>query len=234
MKRVAHIGRTVQIEIIRQYKEKDAEGNYVHTLQKIANDHEVSLSTVNNLARIAKCQGRPRGGKVKRIAGPRIMKILRDASELGITLEEVGRRNPRIVDLERYLSRHCLSMGELKRRRPDAIISNGKVQIPLTKQRVSEIISTWRAKLNEQSIKSRGFKKDDIIEWAGQRYTVVRYHNSHRGAVIDQSDNRLIDPFCWFYKGSRSKLVERDGKPVDTMRDGSANPRTAYRAANKR
>ena len=185
MKRIAHISVPVQMQIIREYKEKNPDGTYRWKLSEIADNHEISLSSVNKLAKESGCQGRPRGGRVQAVPNARIMKILRDASEPFITLEQVGILNPRVVRV------------------------NGKrKEKPLSRQRVSKIIKTWRKKLGTQNIRGKGFKPGDLIEWAKQRYAVVRYDNSHRGAVIDLKIMDVIDPFCWIFQGSRSFRVE--------------------------
>lgn len=186
MKRIAYISVPAQAQIIREYKQKNPDGSYTWLLKDIAERHGISLSSVNNLAKAAHCQCRPRGGRTRMVPDARIMKILRDASEPFITMEEVGRRNPRTV-----------------------IMGNGRSKsIPLSKQRVSQIVARWSEKLDAQSIHTKGFRPGDKIEWADQKYIVMRYDNSHRGAVIDLNDLEEIDPFCWVFKGSRSKLVE--------------------------
>lgn len=185
MKRIAHISVPVQAQIIREYKQKNPDGSYTYLLKDIADRHGISLSSVNNLAKAAHCQCRPRGGKTRMVPDARIMKILRDASEPFITMEAVGRRNPRVT-----------------------VVNGRRKEVPLSKQRVSQIVNSWKKKLGALSIHSKGFKPGDKIVWFEQFYIVVRYDNSHRGAVIDLTDNQEIDPFCWVFKGSRSQIVE--------------------------
>lgn len=185
MKRIHHISPAVQVQIVREYKEKSPDGNYTYILREIADRHEVSLSTVNKLAAMAGCQGRPRGGRVKTIPDARTMKILRDASEPGATYEGVGILNPRVV-----------------------IVNGRRKKKPLTRQRISQIVQSWQKKLDSSALHGRGFKPGDKIDWAGVVHAVVCYDNSHQGAVIDLADKKLIDPFCWIFQGSHSKLIE--------------------------
>lgn len=186
MKRIRYISPKVQLQIIEDYKEKQENGDYRYSLAEIAKKHEVSLSTVNNLARIAKCQGRPHGGRKLLVPNARTMKILRDATEPGITLEEVGRRNPR------------------------RFVSNGKeVTRPLSKQRVKQIVDFWKGR--QVKVRSRGFEPGDVIKWNHRLFTVLRYDSPHKGAVRDNTDNQVIDPFYWVRGVDRSVLVT----PVD-------------------
>jgi hypothetical protein len=183
MKRIRYISSKVQLQIIEDYKEKLPNGDYRYSLSQIAAKHEVSLSTVNNLARIAKCQGRPHGGRKLMVPNVRTMKILRDSTEPGITLEEVGRRNPRRV-----------------------MVHGKESLVPLSKQRVKQIVDFWKDR--QVKIRSRGFQPGDVIEWDKRLFTVLRYDSPHRGAVRDQADGRVIDPFLWVRGTDRSKLVE--------------------------
>lgn len=185
MKRIKYISPKVQVQIIEDYKAKNPDKSYKFTLQEIADKHEVSLSTVNNLARMAKCQGRPQGGRKLIVPDAKTMKLLRDATEVGITLDEVGRRNRRWVTLK----------------------SGRRVLKPLSKQRVSQIIAFWKKRGNP-GLRTKGFKAGDKILWAEQYFTVVRYDDQHRGAVTDDKDGKLIDPFYWVHQGCRSKLVQ--------------------------
>jgi transposase-like protein len=190
MRKIQHISGKVQVQIVQDYKEKLPNGLHRYTLKEIARKYEVSLSTVNNLARTARCQGRPHGGREQTVPTPRILKILRDSTEPGISLDEVGRRNPR-----------CL-------------VRRGKsVAVPLTKQRVSEIIRTWSRKLDMTKIHGRGFKPGDQIEWADQIYTVLRYDSSRQGAVREGTTDQgqVIDPFLWVHGGCRSKRLDYEG-----------------------
>jgi hypothetical protein len=184
MKRTCYISAATQARIIREYKQKNPDDTYTWLLKEIAEHHDVSLSTVNNLAKMAGCQARPRGGRIQGVPNPRIMKILRDASEPFITLERVGELNPRVV-----------------------MVNKRPKEIPLTRQRVSQIIRTWKSRLKGQRLHSKGFKPGDKIEWSDQEYVVLSYDSSHRGAVLDLADNKVIDPFCWVFKGSRSKCL---------------------------
>lgn len=188
MKRMAHISSAVQHQIIQDYKEKNPDNTYRYKLTEIAQKHEISLSSLHILARMARCNGRKRGGNAKMVPDARTMKILRDATEPGITFDAVGERNPRIV--------------------------NGK-KVPITKSRVSKIIQVWKKRLGKRKLYSKGFNEGDIIEWADQRFTVLRYDNSHRGAVQELLlegnkwvEGKIIDPFCWIYQGQRSKLIK--------------------------
>lgn len=186
MKRIRYISGKVQVQIIEDYKEKLPNGDFRYSLAEIAKKHEVSLSTVNNLARIAKCQGRPHGGRKLQVPDARTMKILRDATEPGITLEDVGRRNPRRV------------------------VTNGKeTLVPLSKQRVKQIVDFWKGR--QVKVRSRGFEPGDVIRWNKRLFTVLRYDSPHKGAVRDQADDQVIDPFYWVRGIDRSVLVT----PVD-------------------
>lgn len=183
--RVCHISLPVQLQIIREYKEKNPDGSYRWKLQEIADRHEISLSSVNKLAKSARCLSRPRGGRTQVVPNARIMKILRDASEPFITMKEVGRRNPRVV-----------------------MVRGKPVQKPLSRARISKILLTWRKRMGDNNLRGKGFKPGDLIEWSAQRYVVVRYDNSHRGVAIDLKTNIEIDPFCWVYLNNRSSLVQ--------------------------
>lgn len=184
MKRIKHISPKVQVQVVDDYKAKNPDGTYKFTLQQIADKHEISLSTVNNLARIAKVQGRPKIGKKLIVPDARTMKLLRDATELNITLEEVGRRNKRwSTDPE----------------------TGRRVLKPLTKQRVSQIINFWKKRGNP-GLRTKGFVAGDVIKWADQVYTVVRYDSARKGAVKD-AEGDTIDPFYWVHLGCRSKLL---------------------------
>lgn len=186
MKRIRHISPKVQVQIVLDYRAKRPNGDYSYTLAEIAAKHEVSLSTVNSLARIARCQGRPHGGRKLVVPDARTMKILRDMTEPGATCEEVGRRNPR------------------------RIVVNGKtVMKPLTRQRIKQIVDFWKAR--SIKVRSRGFSPGDVIQWNGRLFTVLRYDSTHRGAVRDHEDKRVIDPFYWVRGAQRSHLVT----PVD-------------------
>ena len=196
-KRIKHISTAVQLQIIREYKEKNLDGSYKWKLEEIADRHEISLSSVNNLAKAAGCQCRPRGGRVQIVPNARIMKILRDASEPFTTLERVGQLNPRVT-----------------------VVGGKRKEKPLTRQRVSMILKTWRKKLGKQSLRTKSFKPGYIIQWAGTKYVVISYDNSYHGAVIDLTDKSLIDRFCWVFAGRRAVLVEAPEKeftPVDVL-----------------
>lgn len=107
MKRIKHISSKVQVQVVEDYRAKNPDGTYTFTLKQIASKHEISLSTVNNLARISKVQGRPKIGKKLIVPDARTMKLLRDATEMNITLEEVGRRNWRwVTEYPRYFVKH--------------------------------------------------------------------------------------------------------------------------------
>lgn len=187
-KRIRNISPAVQAQIIHDYKEKTPDGGYRYMLKEIADNYEISLSSVNNMARQAKCQGRPRGAKKIFVPSAAVMKILRDATEPFITLEEVGRRNPRKV------------------------VVNGKIVYkPLSVQRVSQIVKHWKERGNP-GLRSKGFKPGDRIKWADQTFRVIRYDDSHKGAVQDEKDGAIIDPFYWVYKGSRSQLIPIDAQ----------------------
>jgi hypothetical protein len=204
------------VRIIREYLEKAPDGkNYKYTLQQIAKKHEVSLGTVNGLVRDAKrnknFKVRGPGRRRQAFLNARIMKILRDAAT-GITLEEVGELNPRVV------------------------MKNGaRVKESLSRQRVSRIIKKW-GKWNKKSrLRGQRFRPGDRIKWDRQTYTVVRYTNVHHGAAIDESDGTLIDPFVWTYQGARARLVKKakcEMTPEEVVdeylkRDSSQPPATA-------
>jgi len=184
MKRIKHISPKVQVQVVEDYKAKNPDGTYKLTLKQIAEKHEISLSTVNNLARISKVQGRPKIGKKLIVPDARTMKLLRDATELNITLEEVGRLN------KRWTTDPATGRRVLK---------------PLTKQRVSQIINFWKKRGNP-GLRTKGFKPGDVIKWADQLFTVVRYDSARKGAVRD-AEGDVIDPFHWVHLGARSKLV---------------------------
>lgn len=199
-KRLWNISKAVQAQIVAEYKEKLPNGNLRYRLTDIARMHEVSLSTVNNIARAAGCQDRPRG---RRLALPsaRVLKILRDASTPGISYRQVGVLNPRLVTNR----------------------SGKRVRKPLSKQRVKQIIDFWQDRGNP-GLRSRGFSRGDEIEWDGRLFTVVRYDSARQGAVIERSDGKLIDPFVWNFKGAVSRLV-RTADEV-SLHNGSANGST--------
>jgi hypothetical protein len=182
MKRIRYISGKVQVQIIENYKEKLPNGDYRYGLTEIAAKHEVSLSTVNNLARIAKCQGRPHGGRKLIVPDVRTMKILRDATEPGATLADVGRRNPR-----RF------------------IVAGKEILKPLSKQRVKQLVDFWKKR--QLKIHTRGFAPGDVIQWNERLFTVLRYDDTHRGAVRDHADGKVIDPFLWVSGNSRSRRV---------------------------
>lgn len=181
MKRMRYISGRVQTEILDDYREKLDNGNYRWTLAQIAEKHEVSLSTVNNLVRLKKCKCRPHGGPKLTVPDARTMKILRDATIPGIKLDEVGVMNPRIV---------------------------GGVEKPLTKQRISQLVIFWSKRYDK--IRSRAFKPGDILRWKGgseswseRRYKVLRFDDHWQGAVVDLNDGRTIDPFQWTQGNAR-------------------------------
>lgn len=184
MKRIKHISPKVQVQVVEDYKAKNPDGTYKFTLRQIAENHEISLSTVNNLARIAKVQGRPKVGKKLIVPDARTMKLLRDATEINITLEEVGRRNKR-WSTDRETGRRVLKA--------------------LTKQRVSQIINFWKKRGNP-GLRTKGFKVGDAVKWCNEVFTVIRYDDARKGAVKD-AQGRVIDPFHWVHLGSRCKLV---------------------------
>lgn len=191
MKRLRHINPKVQAKIVAEYKEKLPDGSYRFTLREIAALNEVSLSTVNLLARQANVQERPQGPRKLQVPSARVLKILRDATEPGITLAQVGIRNARVV-----------------------VVNGKQVARPLSKQRVKQIIDFWKRRGNP-GLKSRGFKPGDIIEWNERRFKVLRFDNARKGAVIDLGDNSKIDPFLWVFQGCRSRRVENaDGHPA--------------------
>jgi hypothetical protein len=174
-----YLSGRVQLQILAEYKARLPSGAYRYRLKEIAQRHEVSLGTINNLAREADCPRRPHGTRAEPVPDARIMKILRDWTEPGITLEEVGRRNPRVV--------------------------NGLVK-PLTRQRVQQIIATWRRR--GLRVRSRAFKRHDLIEWGGATYEVIRYDNRRRGAVRNVKTGHTIDPFQWVQGRTRSRKLE--------------------------
>jgi hypothetical protein len=193
MSRINKIATVVQRKIIGMYKQKLPDGGYEFTLRQIADMNFVSLTAVNSLARQARVW-RPRRAHKLHAPTARILKLLRDATEPGITYAEVGRRNARIV------------------------FEDGKQVIkPLTKQRVKQIIDFWRKRNSAIKIRSRGFKPNDIIEWDNRQFSVLRYDNARQGAVREISDGRVIDPFNWIHDGCRSKLIKTcSGKAVAT------------------
>lgn len=193
MKRLRNISDRVKLQIVADYKEK-VNGSYRYTLRQIADKHEVSLSSVNNLAKLAHCQCRPQGGKKNYTPSARDLKVLRDLTLPGITYAEVGRMNPhQVIDK---------ATGKL-------------VTKPLTKARVGQIVETWR-KRGMPKVRSQGFKRGQRIEWAGQYFTVLRYDNSHQGAAKAEANGEIYDPFVWMFKGKRSRVVDEAGVPVET------------------
>jgi hypothetical protein len=184
MKRLHNISESVRAQIIADYKRRE-NGQYVFTLREIAQMHEISLSSVNNVAHMAGCQCRPQGGKKSYTPSARDMKVLRDMTIPGITLDEVGKMNPRAV-YDPELGRTVLKA--------------------LTKQRVCQIAATWR-KRGLPVLHGKGFKKGQRIEWDGQFFTVLRYDNARRGAVKTEK-GEIWDPFFWVYKGQRAKAAE--------------------------
>lgn len=182
MKRIRYLSQKVHLQILDDYKKRLPNGDFEFTLRQIADKHEVSLSTVNNLARTANCQCRPHGGRKLQIPGHRAMLILRASTEPGITLEEIGRRFPRVV-----------------------LVNGKQVTKPLSKQRVKQILDFWEKRGNP-GLKVRGFKPGDKIEWGGKKFTVVRYDNDREGAVR-REDGVVIDPFLWVRGATRAKRV---------------------------
>lgn len=178
------------MKIIAEYKEQLPDGGYRYTLRQIADNNFVSLTAVNSLARQARVW-RPRRAHKLHVPSARILKLLRDSTEPGITLAEVGRRNPRV-----------------------SVVDGKQVIKPLSKQRVKQIIDFWKQRNNTINIRSRGYKPGDIIEWDDRQFEVVRYDNSHQGAVKDLSDGKTIDPFCWVHEGCRSHRVRPNAKPA--------------------
>jgi len=187
MSRLRHISPKVKEKIVNDYKQKLPGGGYLFTVEQIANNNGVSERTVNYLAHQARVH---RGcGRWRRLdtPSPRVLKILRDYSEPGMTLVEVGRRNGRMV--------------------------NGKV-MPLTKQRVQQIVSRWRERLPAGKV-SRRFKRGDILCWDSRYFRVVRYIDDQKGIVHEVSAETgvaiaRINPFHWRWAkdGTRAELVE--------------------------
>jgi len=194
MKRLHNIAERVKLQIVKDYKDK-VNGQYRYTLREIADNHEVSLSTVNNLARAAHCQCRPQGGSQKTYdPSPRDLKVLRDCTIPGISYAEVGKLNPRkVLDP---------ATGQL-------------ISKPLSKARVHQIVETWR-KRGMPKLHGHAFKKGQRIEWDGQFFTVLRYDNNRQGAVRAEDSGEIWDPFLWVFKGDRAKLVRDDGVVVET------------------
>jgi hypothetical protein len=184
MKRIRQISPKVKMKIITEYKEKLSDGGYRYTLRQIAESNFVSLTAVNSLARQARVW-RPRRAHKLHVPSARVLKLLRDSTEPGITLAEVGRRNPRV-----------------------SVVNGKQVIKPLTKQRVKQIIDFWKRRNSTLNIRSRGYKPGDILEWDERQFEVVRYDDARQGAVKDLSDGRTIDPFYWIHEGCRSRLVK--------------------------
>jgi hypothetical protein len=182
MKRIRYLSQKVHLQILDDYKKRLPNGDFQFTLRQIAEKHEVSLSTVNNLARMANCQCRPHGGRKLQVPGVRTMQILRALTEPGITFEEAGKRFPHWVT-----------------------IKGKRVLKPLTKQRVKQIHDFWKKRGNP-GLKVRGFQPGDVIEWGGKKFTVVRYDNDREGAVR-REDGVVIDPFLWVRGATRAKRV---------------------------
>ena len=169
-----HLSGRAKLEIIQEYREMNPDGTKRYIVRDIAKMHGVSLGTVNNLVRRGTCPARRRGGQIVKVPSARTLKILRDATEPGMTLQKVGERNPRYVT------------------------ENGKkVAKPLTRQRIMQIVKTWSKRRVTYDLHGRGFKPGDVIEWDGGLYTVTRYDDRHKGAVRDNVDGLVIDPFFW-------------------------------------
>jgi hypothetical protein len=205
VKRPKYLSAAIRENVMRECREVGVSGAR-WTLKEIAGRHGISLSSVNKLIREAGIQGRPR--RIQVLPSARVMKILREASEPGISYAQVGRQNPRIVR-----------------------IGNRKVMRPTSRAWVSHLVRLWTQRLDSRKLHSKGFRPGDIIEWAKQRYVTVRYDSSHQGATIELDeagharlqtpDGRpivslldgqkiagLINPFVWKYQGKRSRLVE--------------------------
>lgn len=184
MKHFRHLSPAAQLKIIRQYKQKTPEGNPLYKLKQIAVMNEISLSTVNKLLKLAKCDHRKRGRRNWEMT-PRVLKILQDYSEPNTTLEKVGKMNPHYVMIR----------GKLK-------------SVPLSRQRVSKIIKRWQGHFKEATHKPRGFRPGDKVEWATIHFIVVDYYNPRTGSVIDLRDNGEIVNFQWSHQRCRTSLVE--------------------------
>lgn len=63
------------------------------------------------------------------------------------------------------------------------------------------------AKVDERSGQF-DFKKDDIISFAGDEYTIVENHGNS-GSVRPAGEEGRIDPFYWRFQGEDCKLVRR-------------------------
>jgi hypothetical protein len=179
MKHIRILSGKVQLEILEDYKAKLPNGHYRYLLSEIAAKHEISLSTINNLARKARCAGRPHGGQKLIGPPPHVLKILRDFTEPDMTYKKCGERNPRII--------------------------NG-VEVPRSKQRIKQIVDYWRER--HFKVKRRGFQPGDIIKWDGQEFEVIRYDNRRRGAVRRIIDGEIVDPFRWRDGNRRSVRLE--------------------------
>ena len=178
-----YLSGRVQAQVVQDYQERLGNGRYRYTLNQIADKHEVSLSTVNNLVRKAKVQGRPKGGSRLSIPTHCTMKILRDSTEPGITLEQIGIRNPRVV-----------------------MVNGRSTLVPRSKQRIKQILDHWK-KAGNPGLRQRGFKPGDLIEWGGYRFRVLRYDDSRTGAVQRVQTGEVVDPFLWIQGSTRPKRV---------------------------
>lgn len=236
-KRLRYIDKEVLEKVVADYGARLPNGNFQYRLEDLAKKYEISLSTVNNIARAANCQGRPRGKKLE-MPDARTLKLLRDATEPYISYAAVGRRNARWVTVyPRYYIRHDekrnlywsskgwgpqkkarkYSSGVIKKIslpahgkwvKADNIPPEGKLEMkPLSKQRVKQIIDFWQSRGNP-GVRSRGFKPGQKLVWNGRTFTVLRYDNCRQGAVVDDTDNAVIDPFLWYYQGMRAEIVD--------------------------
>jgi predicted DNA-binding protein YlxM (UPF0122 family) len=184
MKRLEHLSTMAQKQIINQYCERIADGTYRYALYEIARDNEVSRSMINNIVRQARLPLRTQRRRKLKIPSARVLKILRDATEPGVTLEEAGRRNPRVI------------------------FAGGKqVLVPLTKQRIKQLVDFWEPK-GYPGRHSLRFNPGDEIEWGGNHYTVVKYINNRKGVVTDHADDQKINPFMWYHRGEYARLVK--------------------------
>ena len=192
-KRLRNLSKSVQQQIVAEYIEKLPGGNYRFLVKQIADNHEVSLSTVFKLVKRTGCQERPRGrgGHVMDVPDAQTFKILRDASDPHNTYSFVGIINPR----------------------PVTVIRNGKsvtIFKPRSKARIHQIVKRW-SKIDLGKY-GRGFKPGEKIVWNHRVFTVVRYDSSFQGAAIEDINGKEWDPFVWNYQGMRSRRKIAESK----------------------
>ena len=89
------------------------------------------------------------------------------------------------------------------RRSREVAIKDVAKEFKMTRARVWSIRSNWKKAGWQEPLP---WKVGDTIEWAGERFRVLRVDNEKRGAVRTEG-GKTIDPFAWRYQGVSAKLV---------------------------